>query len=86
MSDTLHEYVGAIHIHTTFSDGRGDVESIAQIGGTVGLDFLLFSDHMTLEPLHLGLEGWHGDTLVLIGHPDQVERFLSTFTNLASGT
>lgn len=27
-----------------------------------------------------------GDTLVLIGHPDQVERFLSTFTNLSSGT
>ena len=26
-----------------------------------------------------------GDTLVLIGHPDQVERFLSTFTNLSSG-
>jgi len=27
-----------------------------------------------------------GDTLVLIGHPDQVERFLSAFTNLSSNT
>lgn len=68
MSEPLHEIVGAIHIHTTFSDGRADVNTVAQIGTTVGLDFLLFSDHMTLEPLHLGLEGWRGDTLVLIGY------------------
>jgi hypothetical protein len=34
----------------------------------VGLDFVLFSDHMTLEPLKLGLEGWYGGTLVLIGY------------------
>ncbi len=27
-----------------------------------------------------------GDTLVLIGHPDQIERFLTTFTNLSQPT
>ena len=68
LSDTLHEYVGAIHVHTLFSDGRGTVEEIVETAASVELDFLLFSDHMTLEPLKLGLEGWYGKTLALIGY------------------
>jgi hypothetical protein len=70
MSDfeELHEYVGVTHIHSTDSDGTKSVPEIISIGRELGLDFLLFSDHMTLNSLHLGLEGWHGRTFVLIGY------------------
>ena len=60
--------MGVSHIHTTDSDGSRSVPEIIKIGQKVGLDFLFFSDHMTLESLDLGLEGWHGKTFVLIGY------------------
>ncbi len=63
-----HEYVGVAHIHSTDSDGTESVPEIIQIGRELGLDFLMFADHMTLNSLHLGLEGWHGKTFVLIGY------------------
>lgn len=63
-----HEYVGVSHVHTTDSDGTKSVPEIIKIGQKTGLDFLFFSDHMTLKSLHLGLEGWHGNTFVLIGY------------------
>jgi len=60
--------VGVSHIHTTDSDGSKSVPEIIKIGQKIGLDFLFFSDHMTLRSLDLGLEGWHGNTFVLIGY------------------
>lgn len=63
-----HEYVGVAHIHSTDSDGSQSVPEIISIGKELGLDFLMFSDHMSLNSLHLGLEGWHGKTFVLIGY------------------
>ncbi|KPL03595.1 MAG: hypothetical protein AMJ73_06235 [candidate division Zixibacteria bacterium SM1_73] len=63
-----HEYVGVSHIHSTDSDGSKSVPEIIRIGQKTGLDFLFFSDHMTLRSLHQGLEGWHGNTFVLIGY------------------
>jgi len=64
----LHEYVGALHIHSNFSDGLRPIPEIAKIAGECGLDFLLFADHMTLEPLKLGLERWYGSVLAVIGY------------------
>jgi hypothetical protein len=63
-----HEYVGVAHIHSTDSDGSKSVPEVIEVGQELGLDFLLFADHMTLNSLHLGLEGWHQDTFVLIGY------------------
>ncbi|MFA3782972.1 PHP domain-containing protein [Melioribacteraceae bacterium 4301-Me] len=63
----MYEYVGAIHIHSTFSDGSGDVKSIAQIADEVGLDYILLTDHNTLRALNEGFEGWYGKTLLLVG-------------------
>ncbi len=64
----MHEYSGAIHIHSTYSDGTGSIPDIAGYAGEVGLDFIMLTDHNTLKPKHDGFEGWYGDTMVLIGY------------------
>lgn len=69
-----YEYVGVIHIHSTESDGSQPIQKITNIGQETGLDFLMFTDHMSLRPYHQGLEGWHGDTLVIIGYEIQDSR------------
>ncbi len=67
----MEEYVGAIHIHSDYSDGTKSIPEIARIAQSVNLDFLLFADHMTLQPLYDGHEGWHDRVLVLIGYEIQ---------------
>ncbi len=64
----LHEIVGACHIHSISSDGTWEIPRIAQTADELGLDFLLFSDHQTLNPKKDGLEGFYGNTLALIGY------------------
>ena len=66
--ETLFEYVGALHIHSSFSDGLRPIPEIAEIAGKCGIDFLLFADHMTLEPLKRGMERWYGSVLSVIGY------------------
>ncbi|MHA1988409.1 MAG: PHP domain-containing protein [Promethearchaeota archaeon] len=63
----MFEYVGAIHIHSTFSDGSGEVPEIANYADEVGLDYIILTDHNTLRALHEGYEKWYGNTLCLIG-------------------
>jgi hypothetical protein len=63
----MFEYVGALHIHSIFSDGSGDVKEIASMANEVGLDFILLTDHNTLRALKEGYEGFYGKTLLLVG-------------------
>lgn len=63
----MFEYTGAIHVHSVFSDGSGEVKDIAGYANEAGLNFLLLSDHNTLRALHEGYEGWYGNTLLLVG-------------------
>ena len=42
------EVVGAVHVHTTHSDGALDVAGVVDEGRAAGLDFLLITDHNTL--------------------------------------
>ncbi len=69
-----YEYVGVMHIHSKDSDGSKSIPEIAKIGEKIGLDFLFFTDHMTLKSYHLGLEGLYprdsskGKTLIVIGY------------------
>lgn len=60
------EVVGAFHVHSTYSDGQLPVEEIVRIANRQGLDFLILTDHNTLQPRRDGKEGWHGSTLVLV--------------------
>ena len=68
MHDQLHEYVGVIHIHSTYSDGSRPIPEIAKIASEVDLDFLMFTDHNTLQSKRDGLEGWYDGVLVVIGY------------------
>jgi hypothetical protein len=63
----MFEYVGAAHMHSTFSDGTGEVPEIAKFADEVGLDFILLTDHNTLRALQEGYEKWYGNTLLLVG-------------------
>jgi hypothetical protein len=66
--DMWHEIVGVIHIHTKYSDGSKEVEEIARIGESADLDFLMFTDHLTLQPLRDGCERFYGRTAAIIGY------------------
>lgn len=80
-SKSLREYVGSIHIHSNYSDGLRPIPEIASIAEKSGLDFLLFADHMTLEPLKIGMERWFGSVLCIIGYevndPDNINHYLA---------
>jgi len=63
----MNEYVGNLHVHTTYSDGKGTVEEVARAAQAAGIDFVGITDHNTLRGLKEGKEGWHGKALILIG-------------------
>jgi hypothetical protein len=64
----LTDYAGVIHLHSAYSfDGRTPVAEIVAAANKNGLDFLLLTDHGTLQARRDGWEGWHGGTLLIIG-------------------
>jgi hypothetical protein len=63
----MYEYVGALHMHSKYSDGSGDAPKIAETADEVGLDYIILTDHNTLRALHEGYEKWYGNTLMLVG-------------------
>ncbi|HUV31490.1 MAG TPA: histidinol-phosphatase [Acidobacteriota bacterium] len=75
VGDYFH-YSGAIHIHTTESDGTKSLEEVIAIGREADLDFMMFADHMGLTNRRAGGEGVYGKTLVVIGyeHNDPEDR------------
>ena len=62
------DYTGVIHVHTTYShDAHGTFEDAVRAANAQQLDFLIITEHNTLQPLRDGKQGWHGAVLVLIG-------------------
>ncbi|UCD63754.1 MAG: PHP domain-containing protein [Candidatus Zixiibacteriota bacterium] len=61
-------YTGAVHIHTTESDGTKSLEEVVELGRQVGLEFMMFADHMTLSNREQGKEGFYDNILVVIGY------------------
>ena len=47
----LNKYnsVGAIHIHSVYSDGTGNVDSISKAAKKAGLDWIIITDHNSFE-------------------------------------
>ncbi len=60
-------YMGAIHVHSTYSDGGGTVADIVRAGQRTGLDFVVLTDHDTLQPRFDGHQGYHDGLLLIVG-------------------
>ncbi len=54
---------GAIHIHTTCSDGSGDIQEISRAAKSAGLDWIIITDHNKMEIK----EGIYNGVYVLVG-------------------
>lgn len=63
----LYDYKGLIHVHTTYSDGAGTAEEVAETADRAGIDFLITTDHNTLQPMMDQKEGWYHQLLLLNG-------------------
>ncbi|MBO8168055.1 MAG: CehA/McbA family metallohydrolase [Thermoanaerobacteraceae bacterium] len=62
-----YEYVGNLHVHSTYSDGTGDIADIVKAARKASVDFIGLNDHHTLGALKDGYEGWHDGVLLLVG-------------------
>jgi len=71
---------GALHLHTTYSDGTGTIPQIAADAKKAGLDWIIITDHNSLEGLHKNQEGWYDSVAVIIGEeitPDPGDHYLA---------
>lgn len=60
----MYEYTANFHQHTTASDGVATHNQVVQAGIEAGLNVMIFTDHNVYVP---GEEGWHKNTLALMG-------------------
>jgi hypothetical protein len=63
-----HDVSCVIHVHSTYSDGTATVAEIASAARAVSVGAVLLTDHDSREAARRGLERWHEDVLVLVGH------------------
>jgi hypothetical protein len=63
----MYDYRGAIHLHSTYSDGHGQIDEIMRCANEVGLDFVILTDHDTTAPYDDGHEKWHESTALICG-------------------
>ncbi len=65
---TPRQWCGVIHLHSTYSDGQLDISSIIDSAREVGLDYIVMTDHRTLDARRDGYERFHGDLAVCVGY------------------
>ena len=66
---------GALHIHSTYSDGAGDIPTVMAAAAEAGVDFVLLADHNTQRPLRDGWEAkYAAKPLLLIGTEVTVDK------------
>jgi len=63
----MPEFVGAIHIHSVYSDGSGTLREITAAAARAGCDFLVLTDHDTRAARDDGWQGWRDGVLLLVG-------------------
>lgn len=63
----LHEAIGVLHMHTSYSDGTGTTEEIARYAGERKLDWIIITDHEILTAKENGEEGKYGRVNVMVG-------------------
>jgi hypothetical protein len=62
-----YDYKGVVHVHSTFSDGTGSVDTIMAAANEVGLDFVVLTDHNHLRAAAEGCERWYNASLLIVG-------------------
>ena len=63
-----HHSPGALHIHSRFSDGTGELDEIARAAARSGLEWIGMTDHNTLAEAYRGFAGIHHGVAVLVGY------------------
>ncbi|MDD3149240.1 MAG: PHP domain-containing protein [Candidatus Gastranaerophilales bacterium] len=59
-------YTGALHIHTSYSDGSSDIKNVAKEAKRAGLSWIIITDHNSLKGIDE--EGWHDGLAVIVGN------------------
>ena len=62
--NNYREYVGNLHIHTTYSDGTANHAEIAEAAARAGLNFIITTDHNLWVQ---DVEGYYDRVLLLVG-------------------
>lgn len=62
----LHAVSGVTHVHSTYSDGGGTIEEIAESANKAGLDFVIITDHNDSRSRKEQKEKIYGNTDVFI--------------------
>lgn len=70
-NQSFREICGAIHLHTTFSDGGVNYKELIDAAALLDLDFMVVTDHMSLGGLENGFEGFHGKLCTIVGYEHQ---------------
>jgi len=65
--DPVFESVGALHIHSTYSDGTGTVQEVAGYAARHKLEWIIITDHEHLIAKDQGEEGFYSSVCVLVG-------------------
>jgi hypothetical protein len=63
----IYEYKGAIHIHSKHSDGGAKIKRIIKDAQKADLDYIILTDHNSIQALKNGYEGWYDNLLLLVG-------------------
>jgi len=59
--------LGALHIHTKYSDGLGVIPEIAAHAKKAGLSWIIITDHNCIDGLINNEEGWYDGVAVIVG-------------------
>lgn len=68
------ELCGALHLHTTFSDGGVSYPEMIDAAKQVLLDYLVITDHMTMKARDQGFEGFSENLFVCVGYEHNDEK------------
>jgi hypothetical protein len=66
--DETDQWCGVMHLHSTYSDGQLDMARIIETAREVDLDFIVMTDHRTMQAKYDGYEGLFGSCAVCIGY------------------
>jgi len=65
---SFYDYRGIIHCHSAYSfDARAPIGEILEAAMINSIDFVMLTDHSNLRAREEGFEGWHSDTLLIVG-------------------